>query len=146
MNRPLNRRGFLRALAAAPVAAQTGGLDKAVAAAESAGVAIMGGLATPQSVGGIWLLRNPAMRAAWKAGLLPEWAKREIEGHAYYPGHTPMHSDVAALRSVSLSAKLSITRQRAVEAIWKCAESELSLMDARDLFYNSGPPDRKGPY
>jgi hypothetical protein len=57
-----------------------------------------------------------------KAGLLPDWAKRQAFKNLEYDRR--LDPDVACLKSVSLSAKLKISMDRRVSRVWDTFERD----------------------
>lgn len=141
MNKPLSRRLFGKAMAALPMAAQEAAKTLAIDAAAAnvagqlaaAGVNTMSGaIPAPYGIGAA--LQDPSMMALWKAGMAPEWLLEDIDRQIDDRGRYLSH-DVAALRSVSPSAKAIINKRRQREEVMRTLEQR-SLMDAaRDAFW-----------
>lgn len=135
----MQRRKALRALLAAPFAAK--------AAAETAITSEAGQLAglsladpsAPVPFGGygIHILEQPALFAALKAGVLPRWAQREVERSLQDAGRF-MSPDVAAMRSVSLSGKCAIHRQRLERRHAQTIVERVEDMIAQQMFWRNG--------
>jgi hypothetical protein len=141
------RRAFLKAMAVAPVAAQSGAVKALIAKVEAAtamtaagvqvGMPAMGGY-------GAHLLGNKGLYAAFKMGLLPGWARSEIEQHVRDQHSRQLSPDLAALRSVSLAAKCRMQTDRAINLFWKQADDFHVHSVARDAFW-AQPENRPSP-
>ena len=148
MTKPLSRRSFLRAAAAAPVAAKSGALQALTAAVENgltlaqAGVAIAPDIPTSW---GIHALSNKKLYALFKMGMLPEWVRQDVDENILQNTGGRLSPDVAALRSVSLSAKFCIQRQRHRARIWNDVDRFHINEVARRAFWDEENPDAKKP-
>jgi hypothetical protein len=149
MNAPLGRRGFLRALAAAPVAARTlarSALDGAAnmvtpSAARLAGLGVSVVPEVPLTAD--LLIRHPKLLTLYKLGSLPEWARKQMVREAgWRVGHGAISPDVVALRSVSLSAKVLIHERRFEKKFWKRVDADLAIEMARRAFMETQVPPR----
>lgn len=112
----VGRRGFLRLLAAAPVAAPVVARE----AAQKAGVGSIGlgvGEEFPPSAGQNWGVptdENDWVRSRMKQVLSKAWEDEERESmRDWHPSR--LDPDLAASRSLSLSAALRIQRDRNIE-------------------------------
>ena len=104
MTKPLARRSFLKAMAAAPLVAQEAATEKAL---QLTGTSI-GPL--PVSIVGSHNAAVVKLLALAKTGALPEWFTRQQKRNNVY--NARISPDVACLRSVSLSAKHRIQQDR----------------------------------
>lgn len=142
MNKPLSRRLFGRVAATLPLAAQQAAKSLAIDAAAAkvvgdmavAGVQLANGVA-PMPYGG-YVLRDPAMMALWKSGLAPEWLVDDIDQSINDAGRF-LTTDVAALRSVSLSAKIDINVRRQRQRYMEKIERQSVLAAARDAYWSN---------
>lgn len=140
MNKPLSRRHFLKAAAVAPVAARSGALQALTAE-------VKGGLALAQqgvSVGldmpvawGVGNLVNPRIYTMWKLGMLPDWVRAEVEDNILQNYCSRLAPDIAALRSVSVSAKLRLNRDRIMSRVWSSVDELHTHQLARKTFWDS---------
>lgn len=73
--------------------------------------------------------------ALHKLGLLPKWAKQQIIHEAGYARRGTIDANVAALRSVSLSAKVFINDRRFERKVWANLDDGLSMDLARAAFF-----------
>lgn len=145
MNKPLSRRGFLRAAAVAPVAAKSGALQALTAE-------IKGGLALAQAglaVGadmpvewGLGLFTRPKIYTAWKLGMLPEWVRAQVEEQITSNSGNRLSPDVASLRSVSLSAKFRINKDRTLARMWEQVDDFHTRSVAARAFWDSEAPNQ----
>lgn len=105
MTKTLSRRLFLKAMPAAPVAAQE--VAKQAGVTEVLGAAQLPPQPEPLAAG------PPALKlvALKKSGLLPDWFWR-IGRKAARANARVLDPDLAALRSVSISAKVAIQADR----------------------------------
>jgi hypothetical protein len=138
----LSRRNFLRALPAAPSAA------KAIAKAAVAEAAVATGAAEMAAAGvnvssfagaahyGHHLLSDPKMYALHKAGLLPDWVKREIANEIKAEART-LSTNIASLQSVSLSAKVAINERELERKFWSKIDA-FHVLNAQRSAYWSG--------
>lgn len=150
----MNRRSALRALVAAPVVAKSAGeaIVKSIAETASATqAASLVGLEMASPLPPMGYMGGPAaakLALLHKAGLLPEWAKREMRSQAEYASRR-LDPDLACMRSVSLSAKMKIQQSRIVSmmidelgisAIWQ-QQREAFMRDAfgTPQMFNGGP-------
>ena len=137
-NRPLSRRNFLRAAAAAPIAIKAGGAKAVIAKlAESdvlqkTGVLIAPDVPVASGIG--MIVRNKTLFAMWKAGILPQWARDDVEHEISYFEGSRLSPDVAALRSVSTSAKFRIHSDRVRKRTWGQLDRQHLNAIARDVF------------
>lgn len=141
----LNRRTFFRIAAAAPFAAQQAAAQAGEVAATLGKLGLHGGVRDLGASGagsgryyGLNLLADKKLHLAHKAGLLPDWAREEIEDHIRSTGHVyNMHPDVHALKSISLSAQWRINHDRQMRKGWTSLEQGLVNKAARDMFYGA---------
>ena len=133
-----SRRGFLKLLPAVPVA--VGALTAKARALTGAGVLDSAGLgAGPQSFAAVGvpmpdqpgLQGSALMRLLRKIGL-PSWKRAEIRRMARYSRQ--IDPDLAALRSVSLSAMVRMQWQRNERRIEQEMYDNYDMGDARDEF------------
>lgn len=147
MTKQMPRRAFLKALGLAPVAAKAGAVKALIAKVEAATAMTAAGVSVGLPMGqgfGIHLLGNKGLYAAHKMGLLPEWAKTEIEAHVRMDSSARLHPDIAALRSVSLAAKYQIQIERQRRALWASVDDVHLHTVAREAFWNR-PENRPQP-
>ena len=145
MSKPIPRRSFLKGMAVAPVAAKTGAIKALMAKVEqaaaltSAGVSIGLAQVAPWGTG---ILGNKAMYAAYKMGVLPDWAETEISSHIRNESGWRLSPDIASLRSVSLAAKVRIQENRATRRFWSSVDRHHAHSIARETFWqnDSGAP------
>jgi hypothetical protein len=118
----LPRRMFLKAMAAVPAVAQRVA-EEAVGAAVGTGSESAANLmsAAPVPFGGTGPKMVELVGLA-KAGLLPDWAKRQAVRNLEYDRR--LDPDVACLKSVSLSAKLKISMERRITRAWDTFERD----------------------
>lgn len=134
----LNRRGFLRALPAAPIAAKAAAVEATKDAVvlqqlAQAGMGVAPGMAMPW---GVRSLIDPKMYALHKAGLLPEWTKNEVQQSVKDQARM-LAPDVVALKSVSLSAKYRINVERMERSVWSGVDEWYLMEHARQQFWRN---------
>jgi hypothetical protein len=146
----LGRRGLLRLLGAAPMGARmiadmvAKGAATSLAATRLAENSFGGPIPVPAGYGYHMIANNPKLFTLWKAGLLPEWAKREFNDDVANQTRYQMHSDVVALRSVSTSAKHLINERRHREKAWGGIDERWLLNQARNAFFDEGEGNGRG--
>lgn len=133
MNKPLSRRFFMRAAAAAPVALQEAAVGLAVQATPAALAGAS--LGAPMSFGTM-ILMNPTLAALKKAGLLPSWAERQVKDELKERSRF-MAADVASLKSVSLSGKFAISHARLERNFEESWSERATEMLAQRAFWGS---------
>jgi hypothetical protein len=148
MNRPLrklSRRGFLGTMLAAPVAAKTGAVKALMAKVEETAALTAAGTriaaAVPEVRGVYGLLTNGKLMALYKTGLLPEWAKADVERDALYGMGSVIDPSIAVLRSVSLGNKLRMSLDMARGRLWGVIDRLHTLEMARTAFFGRGRYD-----
>lgn len=147
MTKAMPRRAFLKALGLAPVAVKSGAVKALIAKVEAATAMTAAGMSVGLPMGqsyGVHLLGNKGLYAAHKMGLLPDWAKTEIEAHLRMDSSGRLHPDIAVLRSVSLAAKFQIQIARQRRALWASIDEVHLHTVAREAFWNS-PENRPQP-
>jgi len=148
----IDRRKILKLFSTAPLAAGTLGKMETARAVETAKVMRQVGRDTAMSAGATpgnarWLIAsNPKLLALFKAGLLPDWVKADMRD-TLRESTRYLTTDVAALRSVSLSGKVFINHARAERAFEVDLINSLARDAMRHAFYNqhderqNEPPD-----
>jgi len=134
VNKPLARRAFLKAMAAAPLAADE--------AAASDAFKLTGANIGPMPAFGIG---GPdasltKLLALYKTGMLPDWFVRRQRQEGQWNGR--IEPDVACLRSVALSAKFRIQEDRSFQR--RMANFERETLDALACQTFWGPPSPPG--
>lgn len=133
-----SRRGVLKALLtaplAAPAAARTAAAEIGLAAhAEAlAGVAVAGRLA--QAVPGFGTANAKRLLMLHKIGMAPEWLTADVRDRARSVACT-ITPDIAALRSVSLSSKMRMNEDRLVRQAFDEMETSMMRDIARNAFW-----------
>lgn len=134
MNKPLARRAFMKLAAAAPAAFQAGVANQEKALAD-VGAYIGPSVPGTGSGWGYGLLTDKKIFALYQAGLLPEWARKEIEADARERHGARISPNVAALRSVSVAGKFAIQQQRTLDLLWNGAGDFHARQLARRAFF-----------
>lgn len=139
MSKPLSRRLFMRTAAVAPVMAREAA-TAALAQQEATAIAATGlsqAFAQSPMPFGMHIMANPKLLALWKAGLLPDWARQDLD---YGIGERARYldTDVQALRSVSLSAKKAINHRRIEQRAYAEMERSALIDMARRAFWGDG--------
>lgn len=138
----LSRRLFLKVASAVPFAAKDAAAETAKQAGliESLGVdATKVGLAPtvfPNADHGLKLI------GLAKTGMLPEWFAREKEREARQAARL-LDTDLAAMRSVSVSAKIAIQTERNRKQLMSNIVQDVLDNNARGVFwgwFGGGPP------
>ena len=148
MTKPLARRSFLKALSAAPLAAQT--LAAKVATLETAAALTQAGMGmapgVPQAYGIYSLLNSDALMTLHGMGMLPEWVRDDVERDIRREAAFHMEPSLMSLRSVSLAAKRTIQVSRALDHTWGTLAHERAKQMARQAFFSNpnGPATRVG--
>lgn len=152
MNKPLGRRAFLKAAAAAPIAAKSatqqlaakvGALETA-AALQATGLSM--GMAAPAGHGVYQLIHDDRLWALHQVGLLPDWAREDVESETRREARWHIEPSLWSLKSVSPAAKAAIQSQRSVDKTWKEAAAMRARNVARRAFFDSnriGSTERK---
>ena len=139
----VSRRMFLKAMPAAPAALQSAAADVVQAQAAQGAMALAG--MAPSAPAPYWglgyLLENPSIWALHKAGMLPDWVRREVE-FEISDRALRLSPDVVALRSVSLGAKYEIQRRRMERAMWSDLDARQASAMARRAFFDNQHPGR----
>jgi hypothetical protein len=130
MSKPLPRRAILKALAAAPMAAQEMAQAEIGAVVRDAALTAEAAIHAPPSP---WNFgpKTGELAALKKAGLLPDWFTRSLAQQAR--GFT-IDPSVACLRSLSLNAKLRVSADRRYEAALDNLETEFVNHQLRAKF------------
>lgn len=131
MNKPLARRSFLKAMAAAPL------VSKDAAAKDLMGLAGASVAPVPAMIMGV-SPQSTKLLALFKAGMLPEWFLRGQRRVANY--RNSIEPDVACLRSVSLSSKFRIQRDRVAQRALDNFERDILDQIASETFWGSPQP------
>ena len=80
-------------------------------------------------------MRDPLMLQAWKMGMAPDWVMQDID-HAINDLSRFLSPDVAALKSMSLSAKVHVNRRRAREEYVAKIERQTLIDMAREAYWH----------
>ena len=125
MSGVLSRRMALKAIAAAPLAAQKAAetaVGAEVLATAAVDTAAMSGLAPASGIYG-QSTQMLALSQLAKAGLLPDWARRQMV-RAQARMNRALEPDVACLQSVSLGSKIRISGERRYDRALDAMEEE----------------------
>jgi hypothetical protein len=145
VNAAVGRRGFLRVLGAAPIAAQAlaRAVGESVLAPAGAALARMAPTIAPPTPGGYgpasFLVHHPKLLGLHKLGLLPDWAKATMIEWGQHQDRG-LDPDVVALRSVSLSAKVLINERRRGARLWERLDKSIETEMARKIFFDENAP------
>lgn len=137
----MNRRAILKLFGSAPLAAplalqETMKVAEVAEAAKASGMAmsIAQASASPSNV--MWLMcEHPELLAAYKAGLLPDWVTTDMRNSTLERARE-LTTDIASLRSVSLSGKAYINRARVERQMQRNIVSDLTHQAARQAFFS----------
>lgn len=140
-----SRRNFLGLLASGPFAAKeaissaaTSGTAVAVAngIAEGVGLAGISASIPAPPIWGVGVLQNANLLALYRSGIAPDWVVQQVED-SVAADSMRMDPDIAGLKSMSLSARMRLQRDRSRRKLVEFSMREMVNAPLRQAFFNS---------
>jgi len=140
-----SRRSFLGLLASGPFAAKEAISSAATSSAaavaangitEGAGLAGLSAAIPAPPAWGAGVLQNDNFLALYRAGIAPDWVVQQVEDSVASDAMR-MDPDIAGLRSMSLSARMRLQKDRSRRKLIEFSLREMVNAHLRQAFFNN---------